>query len=98
MIRTLVVAVLVMFATYAFAHGWYPADCCSGRDCEPIHSDRVRVLSTGYVVDGVNHEEHHRVRSSPDQQYHACFYWQTPVIGEPPVRRMRCFFAPRPAS
>lgn len=90
MIRALVVAVLVMFATYAFAHGWYPRECCAGTDCAPLHPDRVRIDSTGYTIDGRHHVPYHIVRDSPDQQYHGCF--------PAPSRSLKCFFAPRPAS
>jgi hypothetical protein len=32
-LKMLVAAVL--FASPSFAHSWYPADCCSGKDCMP---------------------------------------------------------------
>lgn len=102
MIRALVVMALGMFATWAMAHSWYPPECCFGGsrgDCAPIHPDRVTITSTGYLVDGIHHEEWHRVRNSPDTQYHGCFYRVQPMPSEDTVvRRMRCFFAPRPAS
>jgi len=34
----------------AQAHEWYDANCCSGRDCAPISTDRVDVTREGYVI------------------------------------------------
>jgi len=85
--RTFVVLVLVCIATWAWAHDWYPIDCCSGRDCSPIDSVRVRVIAGGYVVDEQFYVEFKKALVSPDIQYHACF----PSRG----KQMGCFWAPR---
>lgn len=85
---TMVISVLLLAA--AAAHEWYPPICCSGGDCTPIPSARVKAEGAGgYVVDDKFHVERKDVRDSPDGQYHACF---------PNEDRMACFFAPPPGS
>lgn len=70
----------------AHAHDWYPPLCCSGGDCAPLASSRVRPEGAGgYVVDGKFHVIRKDVQDSPDGQYHACF---------PTSERMACFWAP----
>ena len=33
-----------------WAHDWYPASCCSDRDCAPIKPSSVKEASGGYIV------------------------------------------------
>lgn len=81
----LAVLVSVALAGVALSHDFYPIDCCSNRDCEPLSGSRVRVLAWGYVVDGRFTVPSHEARRSPDGRYHGCF----PKSGE-----LRCFWAP----
>src|SRR5262249_25619797 len=30
-----------LFASPAFAHSWYPADCCNGKDCMPASGRKL---------------------------------------------------------
>jgi hypothetical protein len=55
----------------AFAHSWYPYECCSDRDCYAVPKERVRIVPGGWVIDGfaVRHGE---ARPSPDGQFHIC--------------------------
>lgn len=36
-------ALLLVAATPAAAHDWYPSECCSGTDCAPV--EKVEILS-----------------------------------------------------
>ena len=86
-----VAAVAFMLSRPAAGHdapaGWsYDLACCSGVDCAPIDSDRVKITPDGYVVE-VGPGDHPlitipstyvfpfddtRVRFSPDGTYHLC--------------------------
>lgn len=68
------------------AHSWYPAECCSGQDCEPISEARVRAVEGGYLIDGRFFIEHARSRPAQDGRYHACFW--------PHPDKLHCFFRP----
>ena len=39
--RYIIVLLLCLIPIVAMAHGWYPPDCCSGRDCLPIPCDQL---------------------------------------------------------
>ena len=65
----------------------YPRECCSGTDCAPLASERVRVTPTGYVVDGRHEVPHGKALVSPDNFYHGCF--PQPLQG-----KIGCLFAP----
>jgi hypothetical protein len=78
--------VLAFAVPVAFAHGWYPVECCSGHDCDELAANRVKALPQGaYLIDGRFTVQAKEVRQSPDGQYHACF---------PTPEYLRCFFAP----
>jgi hypothetical protein len=55
----------------ALAHGWYPYECCSDRDCYAVPKERVRIVPGGWIIDGfaVSHGE---ARPSPDGLFHIC--------------------------
>ena len=67
----LALLLLMALGTAAAAHGWYPWECCSDRDCYAVPKERVRVIPGGWLIDGftVLHQE---VRPSPDGQFHIC--------------------------
>ncbi|MFH6783322.1 MULTISPECIES: hypothetical protein [Methylobacterium] len=50
-------------------HSWYPYECCSDQDCEPI-SDAVEVPG-GYRTHGI-FVPLDKVRPSQDGRYHWC--------------------------
>ena len=85
--RTFIILVLTAIATFAWAHNWYPKECCGGNDCSSIDSIRVRVVANGYVIDEKFYVEFKKVLVSPDTKYHACFPNHGPQMG--------CFWAPR---
>jgi len=87
--RFALAVIVVLAATAAFAHSWYPQNCCSGKDCAPLDSLRVKVTLQGYIIDGRHHVQHGQALWSPDENYHGCFPTWTGPIG--------CFWAPRPA-
>lgn len=43
MTRQCLLAALLMVATPAAAHDWYPIECCSSMDCAPV--EKVEILS-----------------------------------------------------
>lgn len=79
-------ALIVASAAHDAPTGWtYPWECCSGHDCGEIAADRVKLVASGYLVDGKHLVPHKDVKKSPDGAFHACF--PTPDI-------LRCFWAP----
>lgn len=60
----------------AYAHSWYPKECCSDHDCVP--ADGIYTSPRGDRIVSVGH---HRIwiprslspRSSPDDRIHICF-------------------------
>lgn len=60
----------------AFAHSWYPIECCSNKDC--FQADAVRTDGHGNydIIIGVRHvrvPHGFNVRPSPDGKAHICF-------------------------
>lgn len=43
MARAWIFAGLLLAATAAVAHDWYPIECCSGMDCAPV--EKVEIVS-----------------------------------------------------
>jgi hypothetical protein len=84
----------LLFATSkARAHDWYPASCCSGKDCEPVPYTAVVEVQGGWNVDFVSLRlgritqflPYRLKRESLDGGFHGC--WRpdgTPI----------CFFVP----
>jgi hypothetical protein len=56
----------------AGAHDWYPKDCCSGNDCEPIACDSIAETSTGFLWRGLTFTRE-KVRASPNAKCHVCY-------------------------
>jgi hypothetical protein len=74
------VAMLSSPVTSADAHaapsGWiYPYQCCSDRDCQPVHHAEISEGPKGYVIgqtgEIVGYKDP-RVRNSPDGEFHLC--------------------------
>jgi hypothetical protein len=74
---------LIGIAT-ARAHSWYPEDCCSDYDCEPIPMEAVveteygwhveyRSKKLGYINVDVPETSHRVKPNEHDGQYHGCF-------------------------
>ena len=92
--KKLVVAAALLggFFTSAFAHSWYPAECCSDKDYAPLAESETPkpldggdwLLTTGEVVPRA------KVKWSPDGLYHICRFTSTNGI--------ICFFVPPQGS
>lgn len=95
-----VMAIIAAHATPVDAHaapsGWlYPLECCSNRDCQPVHNPEVSEGPKGYVIgktgEIVGYQDP-RVRSSPDGEFHLC-----EIPGQKNARAI-CLFVPPRAS
>ena len=84
-----IIAVMMEWSS-AWAHDWYPGNCCSGRDCGPLKAERVKVTPEGYLIDGIHFKAHGKTLWSPDENFHGCFPGQNKLV-------LGCFWAPRPA-
>jgi hypothetical protein len=104
MSRKWLLAILLM-ATPAVAHDWYPLECCHHMDCAPV--DKVEMVPTPTATDGsgasVNPStmivttKHGTAlvpanfprRESKDHRMHACM-----LPGEAGKMRLLCIFLP----
>ncbi|MBJ6128316.1 hypothetical protein [Microvirga splendida] len=89
----IIVAALTAFsAPPALAHDWYPAACCSQRDCrhlEEADGETVLEIPGGWQLWDGRIVPRGTAKLSPDRLFHLC---------ELPDRRIICFFAPPGAS
>lgn len=76
---------LFLLITPAFAHSWYPPECCSGKDCWPIPTASVTKVPGGYVLDNGEFIPESKAREGRDENYHICRY---------PFPTVICFFKP----
>lgn len=67
--------------------------CCDEHDCFPLAVEKVKVMGTGFVVEGQYFVARHRVLPSSDGQYWACFNGEGRGPHDRP-KGVRCFFAP----
>lgn len=73
----------------AFAHDWYPRDCCSGRDCYPVADSDVAWTAGGWLIKATGEVvPHEKARFAPDGRFHRCSVQGK--IGE----RTLCLFVP----
>lgn len=93
--------VLILSLSPARSHSWYPAACCSDRDCAPIRASAVSRVGNEYVIT-LRRGEHpmldasqditvrkiatHLAEPSRDREYHVCL--------SPIDARILCFFIP----
>lgn len=56
----------------AFAHSWYPYECCSERDCFPVPVHDVRVVPGGWTLSDGTMVRQDEARPSPDGRFHVC--------------------------
>lgn len=87
----------------AAAHGWYPYDCCSDRDCWPMGEDAdarepdPQIVPGGYLLRDGTFVPESATRPSRDGRFHICR-----GAGElsgaliRPAGRPVCLFVPRP--
>ena len=104
MVRAWIFAGLLLTATTAAAHDWYPVECCSGMDCAPVEKVEIISLQSAGIMGSAPlpgsmliTTKHGSVivpanfprRESKDNQMHACI---RPSTGGTP--RLICLFLP----
>jgi hypothetical protein len=104
MVRAWIFAGLLLEATTAAAHDWYPVECCSGMDCAPVEKVEIISLQSAGIMGSAPlpgsmliTTKHGSVivpanfprRESKDNQMHACI---RPSTGGTP--RLICLFLP----
>lgn len=75
----------LLLTTPAWAHGWYPRECCSDRDCAPLNASHVKESGLGYLLDTGEFIERKKAKFSPDEDFHICRF---------PSGGLICFFVP----
>lgn len=89
--RLALAALLIGVPALVSAHSWYPAECCSDKDCAPYPSSDVRETVDGFhIVSTGEFVARHQARVSPDGDYHLCRLELSQAL--------ICFFAPIPNS
>ncbi|MXQ13640.1 hypothetical protein [Microvirga makkahensis] len=86
-------AAACLAGSQALAHDWYPAWCCSDRDCRALMAaggETVNETADGYRLWDGRLIGRENARPSPDRHFHLC--------EEPTTRAIICFFAPRGES
>jgi hypothetical protein len=70
--KSLLIAALLSLSTAAYAHSWYPKDCCHGADCRPVPCDELVETRNGLMWRGVVPFTETQVKPSQDQFCHVC--------------------------
>lgn len=81
---------LLACSTVAFAHGWYPIQCCAGQDCRPVACEDISETLDGFVYDGVKFSKASQ-QPSQDQHCHVCIFEFKDLKGKA-TRQGRCIF------
>ena len=50
MARAWIFAGLLLVATAAVAHDWYPIECCSGMDCAPVEKVEIMPVQSAGIM------------------------------------------------
>lgn len=91
---------LIVACQPARAHDWYPALCCSGRDCHPTgevdgaREPAARFTPRGWVLHDGKVIPHDKVRQSPDGALHVCRRGGDPTGDVIEVDGSPCVFVP----
>ncbi len=86
------------------AHSWYPADCCSDRDCWPMGVDSDAREPDPIIVPGGfrTHDgifiSQGETRPSRDGRYHVCRSQGEPDGPVISTSKGMCLFVPQPGS
>lgn len=48
--QIVLILILCAVAFQAWAHEWYPSECCHSRDCAPMPSSDVEITPQGYRI------------------------------------------------
>jgi hypothetical protein len=81
--------VAAFVATPAFSHSFYPANCCSDKDCRPLtpaKGETYRETPDGLVLWDGRKIPYSVAKPSPDKDAHLCENTQKYVL---------CFFYPQ---
>jgi hypothetical protein len=68
----LLTAALVLLGSAAYAHSWYPNDCCHDADCRPVPCDELVETRNGIMWRGVVLFNDAQVKASQDRFCHVC--------------------------
>lgn len=73
-----------LLAFVILAHSWYPAECCSDKDCFPVECNKITETQYGlrYQDKEIRKEQ---VKPSQDELCHVCIN----------NSNLRCMFIPR---
>jgi hypothetical protein len=94
LMRALALASMVLAASPAMSHSWYPWECCSDKDCEALPPDSVRIMPNGYFLPNGETIAFRDVRMSPDRDFHWCRHaWARERVIQPAGGKV-CLFAP----
>jgi hypothetical protein len=86
--RILLVMIIILFLALfavAFAHSWYPPECCSDSDCYPLPEGSVIKAPGGYLLEGGEFVPDALTKEGKDGRYHVCRH---------PFPKVICFFKP----
>src|SRR5271168_3376330 len=70
--RSLLTGTLVLLGSAAYAHSWYPHDCCHDADCRPVPCDELVETRNGIMWRGVVLFNDAQVKASQDRFCHVC--------------------------
>ena len=70
--RSLLAGTLVLLGSAAYAHSWYPHDCCHDADCRPVPCDELVETRNGIMWRGVVLFNDAQVKASQDRFCHVC--------------------------
>lgn len=94
---------LLALAPAASAHGWYPYDCCSDRDCWPMGEDAdarepdPQIVPGGYRThDGIFVAQRDTRPSRDGRFHHVCRYGGARESGVISTAKGVCLFVPQP--
>jgi hypothetical protein len=92
-----IAAVVFGWASGAFAHEWFPNECCHGRDCRPMLPGEVELIpGVGYHVVPTNETipfGNYKIKTgNPTIQLYRCSHMQEPTA------TTICIFPPQPGS
>jgi hypothetical protein len=90
--KKLLIACSLLLSTAAYAHSWYPKDCCHDADCRPVPCGELVQTRHGLEWRGVVVFNETRVKPSQDQFCHVCAKRQQGTIL--PYLPLRVFVAP----
>jgi hypothetical protein len=68
----LLTAALVLLGSAAYAHSWYPNDCCHDAGCRPVPCDELVETRNGIMWRGVVLFNDAQVKVSQDRFCHVC--------------------------